>query len=68
MNLKFEFQCLTEVNEHTAAAKLLVDTFGTDDEKQIIKEIAERHEKLGYLTMEDSRQRFEISNKYYKNL
>jgi uncharacterized protein YrzB (UPF0473 family) len=60
------YEYLTEINDHTRAAVLLVDTFGTEDEKDEIGAIAVRHKKDGHISMRDSHRRFELSNKYYK--
>jgi hypothetical protein len=53
------------INNHNLAAKLLVDNFGTDDEKKTMKEIITRYNKIGYITYEDYELRYSISQKYY---
>lgn len=52
-------------NSHTAAAKLLVDNFGTEEEKTTMNGIVERHKKNQFISSEDYRLRYEISQKYY---
>lgn len=52
-------------NNHNAAAGILVNNFGTDEEKEQLKGIIARHKKLGYLTDEDNKLRYSISQKYY---
>jgi len=54
------------INSHNNAAKLLVDNFGTEEEKEIMKQIIERYNKIGYITNEDRELRYSISQKYYK--
>lgn len=61
------YNALVERNYHTEAAALLVENFGTDEEKEIMKGIAERYSDEG-ISPEDYRLRFETSNKYYKLL
>ena len=64
-----QYQQFEKDNEHTLAAKLLVDNFGTEDEKFIMNGIYERHEKSSHgISFEDREKRYEISNKYYKLL
>jgi DNA-binding transcriptional regulator YiaG len=53
------------LNNHNANGKLLVDNFGTDEEKEIMNAICARSKKLGYTLHEDIRVRYEISQKYY---
>lgn len=52
-------------NDHTKATAMLVELFGTDDEKQEIKEIAERQKKNQYIESADYRRRYELNVKYY---
>jgi hypothetical protein len=61
-----KYQRLEANNDHNEAAMLLVNNFGTDDEKIALQEIIARHEKQGYISMDDTRLRFEIAQKYYK--
>lgn len=65
VRMRKTYNYLTALNEHTSAAKMLVENFGTDEERAEIYAIAARQQNQGYLTQEDSRKRFEISNKYY---
>lgn len=60
-----KYNRLEDNNDHNGCASLLVDTFGTDEEKQTMKEIIARHEKLGFITSEDIDLRYKISQKYY---
>lgn len=52
-------------NSHNNAAKLLVDNFGTDEEKEIIMQIIAREKKQMYMTHQDIQLRYSISQKYY---
>ena len=63
-----KYKKLEANGDHTEAAMLLVDTFGTEDEKEIIKEIANRHKKNGHIIDKDYELRYKTSNKYYKLL
>ncbi len=66
--LRQKYLKLEAQNNHTEAAQLLVNTFGSNDEKVIMKGIAKRHKALGHITHEDSDLRYRISQKYFKNL
>lgn len=59
---------LEDRNDHTGAAKLLIDTFGTETEQEIMNAIATRHQIAGHIEHEDYKKRYEISQKYYKLL
>lgn len=67
-DLKKRYNQLTENNDHTAAAKLLIDRFGNDEEKELINEIADRHEQRGNISKDDQRERDRIARKYFKRL
>lgn len=56
---------LTSINDHTGAACLLVGAYGTEEEKEIMKGIADRHKKNSEISIDDYNRRFDISNKYY---
>jgi flagellar motor switch protein FliG len=60
-----EYNDLEDNNDHTAAASLLVDVFGTDEEKDIMKGILIRHERNGHIIQEDYQKRYEVSQKYF---
>jgi len=64
-NLLRKYNRLEDNNDHNEAAALLVNNFGTDDEKQTMKEIIARAEKQNGMTSEDIKLRYEISQKYY---
>lgn len=66
--LQKKYDQLENINDHTGAAMLLVNTFGTKEEQEIMKGIKARHMANGSITEEDYRLRFETSNKYYKLL
>lgn len=55
------------INEVTKNAVELVERFGTQEEIIEIHEIAERHTDSG-ISYQDSKRRFDISNKYYQKL
>jgi hypothetical protein len=52
-------------NNHNENGKMLVDNFGTEEEKEIMNAICERSKKQGYTSHEDVTKRYEISQKYY---
>jgi len=66
--LERRYDRLTDNNDHNEAAMLLIKTFGTQEEKEIMEGIIKRHERLGYIEDADRILRYEISNKYYKLL
>jgi len=58
-----------DINYHTENAVALTERFGTPEEIKEIHEIQERHDKSDRgISHEDSTRRYEIANKYYKNL
>lgn len=59
---------LTEMNDHTGAAMMLVNLYGTKTERLEMRAIAIRHERDGEISMDDTHKRFELSNKYFKLL
>ena len=65
---KADFAKLETTNDHTEAAKKLVDMFGTSDEKKEMASIKSRHEKTGYISGPDYSRRIQMTNKYYSRL
>ena len=65
---KADFAKLETTNDHTEAAKKLVDMFGTSDEKKEMDAIKSRHEKTGYISGPDYSRRIQMTNKYYSRL
>ena len=65
---KKDFQKLEQSNDHTEAAKKLIDMFGTSDEKKEMNDIKARHEKTGYINGKDYSKRQMMVKKYYSNL
>ena len=65
---KADFAKLETTNDHTEAAKKLVDMFGTSDEKKEMAAIKSRHEKTGYISGPDYSRRIQMTNKYYSRL
>ena len=63
-----EYRELEDKNLHNEAALLLVRKFGTAQEVKRLKAIRVNHEARGHLLFDEQRERFEISNKYYKLL
>ena len=63
-----DFQKLETTNDHTEAAKKLIDMFGTSDEKKEMNDIKTRHEKTGYINGKDYSKRQMMVKKYYSNL
>ena len=65
---KKDFQKLEQSNDHTEAAKKLIDIFGTSDEKKEMNDIKTRHEKTGYISGKDYSRRIQLTNRYYSRL
>ena len=65
---KKDFQKLEQSNDHTEAAKKLIDMFGTPDEKKEMNDIKARHEKTGYISGKDYSRRIQLTNRYYSRL
>jgi len=63
-----EFNKLAKVNNHTEAAILLANHFGTDEEINILNKIQIDQDKRGYITPTEQSERDAISNKYYYKL
>ena len=63
-----DFQKLETTNDHTEAAKKLIDMFGTSDEKKEMNDIKARHEKTGYISGKDYSRRIQLTNRYYSRL
>jgi len=63
-----DFEKLESTNDHTEAAKKLIDMFGTSDEKKEMNDIKARHEKTGYINGKDYSKRQMMVKKYYSNL
>ena len=63
-----DFQKLETTNDHTEAAKKLIDMFGTSDEKKEMNDIKARHEKTGYISGTDYSKRIKLVNRYYSRL
>jgi hypothetical protein len=61
-----EYNKLEDINDHNGAAKLLIMKFGTKDEMKIMNEIIDRHKAQGFMTPEDIKLRYKLSQKYYK--
>ena len=57
-----------ENNYHTENAIMLVSEFGTADELKRLMEIQKMHENQGYLTVEQSREQYEIQKPYYRQM
>ena len=65
---KKDFQKLETTNDHTEAAKKLINMFGTNQEKKTMADIERRHEKTGYISGTDYKMRQIMVNKYYSRL
>jgi len=63
-----DFQKLETTNDHTEAAKKLINMFGTNQEKKTMADIERRHEKTGYISGTDYKMRQIMVNKYYSRL
>ena len=63
-----DFQKLETTNDHTEAAKKLINMFGTAQEKKTMTDIERRHEKTGYISGTDYKMRQIMVNKYFSRL
>ena len=63
-----DFQELETTNDHTEAAKKLINMFGTAQEKKTMADIERRHEKTGYISGTDYKMRQIMVNKYFSRL
>jgi hypothetical protein len=63
-----EYEKNEDVNNHGENARQLVVKFGTDAELKKIEAINKRHHQRKYLSREDGKKRYAISQKYYKKL
>ena len=63
-----DFQKLETTNDHTEAAKKLINMFGTNQEKKTMADIERRHEKTGYISGTDYKMRQMMVNKYFSRL
>lgn len=63
-----EHQRLESKNYHGEAAALLVNFFGTEDEKDVIGGINASHENRGRLTDSEYDKRNKLSRKYFRIL
>jgi hypothetical protein len=63
-----QYKRLEAINNHTEAALLLVNHFGSDQEKLQMEQIKSQHEKGGYITTQEIKDRYELSQKYYNRL
>ena len=63
-----DFQKLETTNDHTEAAKKLINMFGTNQEKKTMADIERRHEKTGYISGTDYKMRQIMVNKYFSRL
>lgn len=66
--IKERYDSLTDNNDHTGAALLLVNHFGTASEKRKLKEIEEKQNKRGHITEKEQNERDTIARKYFKRL
>lgn len=63
-----KFEQLTEINDHTTAAQLLVDFLGTPEEQDTLTRIALNHERKGHIEYADMVTRDTMTSKYHKLL
>tara|TARA_R110000868_G_scaffold328540_1_gene589367 strand:- start:3340 stop:3570 length:231 start_codon:yes stop_codon:yes gene_type:complete len=63
-----EFNILTKINDHTGAAILLANHFGTTEENNKLDAIQREQNKRGYILSYEQADRDAISNKYYYRL
>jgi hypothetical protein len=64
--IRQQYNRLTSQNNHTGAAALLVKHFGTKDEANLINDITERQNSLGYILTVDMIKRDGLTRKYHK--
>jgi hypothetical protein len=65
MSLAIYHEKLVDANNHSAAAKLVIDILGTDDEKTEINQIVANHYNRGYITHTDQTRRDDLNRKYW---
>jgi hypothetical protein len=63
--LKKEHSKLTSINDHTGAAQLIINQFGTFDDKFNMGVLASKHEKQGYMTPWDLEIRDQLVKKWW---
>jgi hypothetical protein len=63
-----EYKDFTSRNNHTAAAKVLVDHFGTDEERKRIAEITALSEKRAVLPADVLNERASLGRKYFHKI
>ena len=68
MFTKKEYRRNEKNNLHTENSLQLVNSFGTNEEKEEMEKISCQHKKQGFLTLEQTDRRYKISNKYYSLL
>ncbi len=66
--LRKKYDRLEAKNDHNGCASILVNTFGTDEEKAQMKGIVSRDCPENGISPADYRLRYEISQKYFSKL
>jgi len=59
-----EYKLLTKINDHTGAVKLIVDRFGTFDDKFQMDIISAAHNRRGHITQREIETRSYLENKW----
>lgn len=62
------YDMLTEINDHTGAAQLVVRKFGTEEEIKEIDDIAKKHKNRGYILQPEIEVRSKLENRYLRLL
>lgn len=68
MTLQEKYEMLTDINDHTSAAQLLIRKFGTEEEIKQIDDIAKKHNDRGHILQSEIEVRNNLENKYRKFL
>jgi hypothetical protein len=66
--IKKQYNMLTNVNDHTGAAQLIIHKFGTEEEIKEIDDIAQKHKNRGYILESEIEVRSKLENKYLRLL
>lgn len=67
-DIKKEYKALTEINDHTGAAVVVVDAVGTGYERMRIHTIQSHVEKYGRILPEDKEERDQIMRRFSHSL
>ena len=67
LEIKNQYENLEDENDHSGAAVLLAEKFGSQIDLIVLKGIQEMHDKIGSMPIELSNVRYEYSNRLYQS-